>query len=284
MGIASALRIPQSKLFGIGSTGFSSGEDDLENYNMMIESEVRRPMGPVIRKMLEINMFHLFGRKAPFQIKWPSLRVLSAEQEQNVKEAQFNRTMALYDRGLLDSKGVERAVVNHDLAPVDGPFAYNPEPPAGPENVNQFPGLAANSLTFSGHKLQGRDKFQGLDISIENKKGSYREGIDADGTPWKTQFQYPYGYIRGTVGVDKDHVDCYIGPNKEAKKAFIIHQNVPETGKYDEDKIMLGFNSAKEAEKAYKDHYKKNGFYGGMKVIPMDKLSSLLEKRKGKKL
>jgi phage-related protein (TIGR01555 family) len=145
MGIASALRIPQSKLFGIGSTGFSSGEDDLENYNMMLESEVRRPIGPVIRRMIEINMFHLFGRKAPFKIKWPSLRVLSAEQEQNVKDSQFNRTMALYDRGLLDSKGVEKAVINNDLAPIDGPFSYNPEPPAGPENVNQFPGIAANS-------------------------------------------------------------------------------------------------------------------------------------------
>ena len=142
----------------------------------------------------------------------------------------------------------------------------------------------ANSLTYSGHKLQDRMKFQGMDISVENKKGSTREGIDEDGQPWKTTFKYPYGYIRGTVGVDKDHVDCYIGPNEEAKDAFIIHQNVPETGKYDEDKVMLGFNSKEDAKKAYEEHYNKDGFFGSMKVVSVDKLKKLLQKRKGKKL
>ena len=64
------------------------------------------------------------------------------------------------------------------------------------------------SLTYSGHKLQGRTKIYGLDISIENKKGSYRSGVDKDGHKWKTYMNYDYGYIRGTVGVDKDHLDC----------------------------------------------------------------------------
>ncbi len=34
------------------------------------------------------------------------------------------------------------------------------------------------SLTFSGHKLQGRTAFRGLNISIENKKGTIRRGVD----------------------------------------------------------------------------------------------------------
>lgn len=149
MGIASALRITQSKLFGIGSTGFSSGEDDLENYNMMVESEIRKPMSPVIRQMIEVNMVHLFGRKAPFQIKWPSLRVLSSEQEQTVKESQFNRTMALYDRGLLDSQEVGEVLRNDNIITIQtkaeqGLLPDQPEPPNGPESVSQFPGMATN--------------------------------------------------------------------------------------------------------------------------------------------
>ena len=64
------------------------------------------------------------------------------------------------------------------------------------------------SLTYSGHKLQGRTRLYGMDISIENKKGSYRSGTDKDGHKWRCYMNYDYGYIRGTVGVDKDHLDC----------------------------------------------------------------------------
>jgi hypothetical protein len=64
------------------------------------------------------------------------------------------------------------------------------------------------SLTYSGYPLQGRTKVHGMDISIENKKGSTRSGTDKDGHEWHTRMNYDYGYIRGTVGKDKDHLDC----------------------------------------------------------------------------
>ena len=41
MQVASEMRIPLTKLFGISASGFSSGEDDIENYNAMVESGVR---------------------------------------------------------------------------------------------------------------------------------------------------------------------------------------------------------------------------------------------------
>jgi hypothetical protein len=66
----------------------------------------------------------------------------------------------------------------------------------------------------SGHKLQGRAKVQGMDISIENKKGSVRSGTDKNGKAWSQKMGWDYGYIRGTVGKDKDHVDCFLGPNQ----------------------------------------------------------------------
>jgi hypothetical protein len=81
--------------------------------------------------------------------------------------------------------------------------------------------------------------------------------------------KWPYGYIRRTEGTDGDHVDCYIGPNPEAKFAYVVHQNDPVTGKFDEDKVMLGFDSAKEAKAAYIGQYNRPGFFGSMAKMSM---------------
>ena len=138
------------------------------------------------------------------------------------------------------------------------------------------------SLTYSGHKLQGRTRLYGMDISIENKKGSYRSGTDKDGHKWRTYMNYDYGYIRGTVGTDKDHLDCYVGPDKEAQKVYIIHQNDPVTHKYDEDKCMLCFSSAADAKAAYMKQYDRPGFYGSMTTMTIDQFKTFIFSHKGK--
>ncbi len=137
------------------------------------------------------------------------------------------------------------------------------------------------SLTYSGHKLQGRTRLYGMDISIENKKGSYRSGVDKDGHKWKVLMHYDYGYIRGTVGVDKDHVDAYVGPDKNATKVYVIHQNDPVTHKYDEDKCMLCFSSAADAKAAYMKQYDRPGFYGSMTTMTIDQFKSFVFSHKG---
>lgn len=142
------------------------------------------------------------------------------------------------------------------------------------------------SLTFSGHKLQGRTAFRGLNISIENKKGTIRRGVDSDGHKWAIKMNYDYGYIRGTEGVDGDHVDCYIGDNIDAKNVYIIHQKIPGTDKYDEDKCMLGFDTLADAKAAYLKQYDKPGFFGGVDTVPFElfKQKVLMKKYHGKKL
>jgi inorganic pyrophosphatase len=97
---------------------------------------------------------------------------------------------------------------------------------------------------------------------------------------------FDYGYIRGTVGKDKDHVDCYIGPNPEAETVFIVHQNDPTTGEYDEDKVMLGFDSENEARKAYLSQYDRLGFLGEIDAMDIEtfKEKAFDPKNKGKKL
>lgn len=142
------------------------------------------------------------------------------------------------------------------------------------------------SLTWSGWKLQDRITFNGLHISIENKKGSVRRGVDKDGNKWSVRMNFDYGYIRGTEGVDGDHVDCYIGNNEDAKNVYIVHQNDPVTHKYDEDKCMLGFDTLEAARKAYLSQYDRPGFLGKIDTIPFEdfKEKVLLKKNHGKRL
>jgi hypothetical protein len=154
------------------------------------------------------------------------------------------------------------------------------------KQIEEFKPWTEKSLTYSGHPLQGRTKIHGMDISIENKKGSDRSGIDKDGHEWNTTMNHDYGYIRGTVGRDKDHVDCYIGPNPESENVFIVHQNDPVTGKYDEDKVMLGFDSEGAAQKAYLKQYDRPGFLGDISAMDIDtfKIKAFDPKNKGRML
>lgn len=107
-----------------------------------------------------------------------------------------------------------------------------------------------------GQKIAGNYKkaplrIHGMQISIENPVGSVRSSLPGATEQWETVMQHHYGYIRGTVGNDKDHVDAYIGPKPQATRAFVVDQIHPKTGNFDEHKIMLGFASQEAAVEAY---------------------------------
>lgn len=142
IGISAALRMPLTKLFGLSASGFNTGESDLENYNLMVESDIRMPMKPIVRKMIEINMFHLWGRKAPFRLNWPSLRVLSAEEEERVKDSKFNRATLAYEKGLIDSEEWGQIMQNESIISIntraaDGLLPEQPTPPEEPATAGE---------------------------------------------------------------------------------------------------------------------------------------------------
>ena len=93
--------------------------------------------------------------------------------------------------------------------------------------------------------------FQGIPVSIENKKGSMRSGTSKNGRHWSVEMPYDYGYVKGTKGADGDHVDVCIGPNADSDTVFVVDQKDANTGKFDEHKAMLGYRSLADAEKAY---------------------------------
>lgn len=110
----------------------------------------------------------------------------------------------------------------------------------------------------AGNYKMRHDKFQGLDISIENPKGSERRGIGKDGNPWSVKMPHDYGYIKGTEGADGDHVDVYVGHHKKSPHVFVIDQHDCDSGKFDEHKCMLGFANADQAAKAYDKGFSDN--------------------------
>jgi len=130
--------------------------------------------------------------------------------------------------------------------------------------------LQATIDLYANRKLHKRLVFQGLDISVENRAGSTRRGSSPHWGPWETHMKYDYGYVKGSKGMDGGGVDCFIGPNPNAKNAYVVHiLKLPDFKKYDEDKCMLGFNSKKEAKDAFMAHYDSPRFFGGITVLPM---------------
>ncbi len=99
------MRMPLSKLFGISASGFNSGEDDIEVYNAMVESQVRNKLKYPIVRMVEIRCQQKFGYVPDdLKIEFKPLRVLSAEQEETCKTQVFNRAAQARTMGEIDSK------------------------------------------------------------------------------------------------------------------------------------------------------------------------------------
>ena len=136
------------------------------------------------------------------------------------------------------------------------------------------------SRLLENRKLHYRTTFQDLPVSVENKKGSIRRGVDPDGEEWKTKMKVPYGYIPGTKGADGDAVDCFVGPYEDAAYAYVVHSNNLETGEFDEDKVMLGFRDAESAKRVFIQHYDDPKFFGGMDEIPMWKFRDMVWMKK----
>ena len=103
------------------------------------------------------------------------------------------------------------------------------------------------------YKMEHR-RVDGYNISIENAKGSVRRGTGADGKPWETTMQNDYGYIRGTEGVDGDHIDVFLSDTPEEGDVFVVDQ-VNEDGSFDEHKVMYGFPTEQAARDAYLSNY-----------------------------
>jgi hypothetical protein len=102
---------------------------------------------------------------------------------------------------------------------------------------------------------EGHVDYQGLPITIENAPGTKRHWQDENGKTGSTTMLFAYGYLDDTDAMDGDELDVYIGPDPKAETVYIVHQQNPHTGIYDEEKCFLGFNDERTAKQAYRYHF-----------------------------
>ena len=112
----------------------------------------------------------------------------------------------------------------------------------------------------AGNYRKGHVRIDGFDVSIEQPKGSVRRGTDADGKKWEQKMNNTYGYIRGTEGVDGEHIDVFLSDDPSQGDVFVVDQ-VNGDGSFDEHKVMYGFASEEEARRAYLSNY-EDGWTG----------------------
>jgi len=121
-------------------------------------------------------------------------------------------------------------------------------------------GDPTDSQIAAGNYRKHHIRLHGLDIAIENPKGSIRRGRDPKTLKiWESVLPAHYGYVKRTTGADGDHVDVYVGEYDESPFVFIVNQVDCETGIFDEHKCILGCHEAHEARNLY-----LSGFSDGM--------------------
>lgn len=180
----------------------------------------------------------------------------------------------------------------------DHPPPTAPEKPAAPARPGKVKSPHWHSpnpvrhgqqqLAFSkAYKLEGSMTFQGLDIAVEQKKGSKRRWYDPrTRTEGETVMVHPYGYIRGYKGADGEEVDVFIGPHRDSQRVFVINQRrMKDKRRFDEHKVMLGFRTEDEARRAYLVHYDHHGpqLLGSIRTWTLERFKRWLESGRAKR-
>lgn len=126
----------------------------------------------------------------------------------------------------------------------------------------------------AGNYKKGHLSFGGYDYTVETPKGVTRSGKDEQGKPWSVTMHDTYGYILGKIGVDGDHIDMFINDAADLDtfdgNVYVVDQVNPETGEFDEHKVMYGYPSEEAATEAYLANYSK-GWKGLGKVTSVHK-------------
>lgn len=114
----------------------------------------------------------------------------------------------------------------------------------------------------AGNYKKGHLSFGGYDYTVETPKGVTRSGKDEQGKPWSVTMHDTYGYILGKIGVDGDHIDMFINDAADLDtfdgNVYVVDQVKPETGEFDEHKVMYGYPSEEAATEAYLANYSKD--------------------------
>lgn len=121
MQVAADMHFPITKLFGTSASGGigNTDQNDMENYNSMVEAQVRNKLKYNILRMLELKCQYLFGFiPDDLEMNFKPLRMLSATDEETVKTSQFARLMQAMQIGEISSMEFKDAANKAHLFPV----------------------------------------------------------------------------------------------------------------------------------------------------------------------
>lgn len=201
MQVAADMRMPITKLFGTSaSQGIGNNDqNDMENYNAMVESQIRNKSKYDVLRICEIKCQKLFGFiPDDITIAFKPLRVLSAEQEENVKTQKFNRLQAAADSGRVSTLEYREAAnkgnlfditldtagdqLNPDDPEVEAIVKEGAQNPLDPSDDLDDPGADRSDTqkvkaSSVGGAPKGLEKSQGVKNSAQFDKASY----EADG-------------------------------------------------------------------------------------------------------
>ncbi|HFT7412047.1 TPA: PLxRFG domain-containing protein [Stenotrophomonas maltophilia] len=153
-------------------------------------------------------------------------------------------------------------------APSEAPKVATAAAEAATNPQNDLP-APTDAQKEAGNYKKGHVRINGHDISIENPAGSQRD-------PRWPALKNHYGYFKGTVGKDKDHVDVFMTDRAEdpALPVYVVDQ-VNKDGSFDEHKVIMGTASEQEARDTYLANYSKGWTgLGGIKEMSQEQFKA----------
>lgn len=118
----------------------------------------------------------------------------------------------------------------------------------------------------AGNYRKGKFKWHGLEIAIENARGTTRTGANKS---WSFVMKDHYGYFVGSRSqADGDPVDVFISTwDLKAELAFVVNQ-LGKDRSFDEHKVIIGVATAAQATEVYNRNYPA-GWTGLGSIVPM---------------
>ncbi|MWV17577.1 hypothetical protein F3I16_16160 [Pseudomonas sp. L-22-4S-12] len=166
---------------------------------------------------------------------------------------------------------IQQEPVRHEMRPLD--IKAN-EAATSPTNDLSAPTAAQIE---AGNYKKGKVRVHGLELSIENPRGSERSGQRPDGSEWRHTMSDHYGYIRRTTGADGEQVDVYLGPQEESDQVFVVDQLNQQDGSFDEHKVMLGYPDEESAVAAYRSNFDADWQVGKVSAMPVTEFKGWLK-------
>lgn len=178
---------------------------------------------------------------------------VTIEQPWYLREEAVDEEVALDASAASDPPSVALAAARAATSPANA----LPEPTEAQKEAGNYP--------------KGHVTLDGLEIAIENPAGSRRR-------PEWPPLAHTYGYFKGSLGRDKDHVDVFLGPEAEQpSQYYVVDQIDPKTGRFDEHKVMMGFASEGAARDAYLSNYEPGwAGLGAITAMPPDEFKAFI--------